>query len=162
MEKMKTPYYIIDLQILEHYWHMLENSLNVSWGNYQVGYSFKTNSLPWLVKYVKEKGAFAEVVSNDEYLLARYLGFDDCPIIYNGPYKEKESFSNVVLGNGIVNIDSAQELKWLEGLSKQYPDIKFKVGIRVNFEVVVQGKQLWAKQAVVLVSVMKQDILRRC
>lgn len=134
MEKMKTPYYIIDLQILEHYWHMLENSLNVSWGNYQVGYSFKTNSLPWLVKYVKEKGAFAEVVSNDEYLLARYLGFDDCHIIYNGPYKEKESFSNVVLGNGIVNIDSAQELKWLEGLSKQYPDIKFKVGIRVNFD----------------------------
>ena len=84
MEKYNTPYFLIDKQILDHYWSMLQESLSSSWGNFQIGYSFKTNSLPWLVKYVKEKGAYAEVVSADEYSLAKYLGFENHQIIYNG------------------------------------------------------------------------------
>ena len=59
----KTPYFQIDKSILDEYYDMLVESLASSWGNYIVGYSFKTNSLPWLVEYVKRRGAFAEVVS---------------------------------------------------------------------------------------------------
>ena len=65
MEQPKTPYFVINEPILQQYYDMLTDSLKQNWGNFQVGYSFKTNSLPWLVSYVKKKGAYAEVVSQD-------------------------------------------------------------------------------------------------
>lgn len=134
MEQPKTPYFVIDEPILQQYYDMLTDSLKQNWGNFQVGYSFKTNSLPWLVSYVKKKGAYAEVVSQDEYNLAKYLGYTDKEIIYNGPYKGMDSFCNVLLSGGIVNLDSMQEIKWLTDLINKHENHSFKVGIRVNFD----------------------------
>ena len=59
-----------------------------------------TNSLPWLVNFYKKQGVFAEVVSKDEYGLAKYLGFRDDEIVYNGPYKDETSFRDVILAGG--------------------------------------------------------------
>lgn len=134
MKQPKTPYFVINEPILQQYYDMLTDSLKQNWGNFQVGYSFKTNSLPWLVSYVKKKGAYAEVVSQDEYDLAKYLGYTDKEIIYNGPYKEMESFCNVLLAGGIVNLDSMQEIRWLADLINKHENHSFKVGIRVNFD----------------------------
>ena len=46
----QTPYFVIDENQLTKDFQMLKSSLETSWGNYRIGYSFKTNSLPWLVK----------------------------------------------------------------------------------------------------------------
>jgi diaminopimelate decarboxylase len=132
-QTLPTPYFVINEPILQHYYDMLTDSLQMSWGNYLVGYSFKTNSLPWLVSFVKKNGAYAEVVSEDEYSLAKYLGFTDAEIVYNGPYKGEESFRNVLLAGGYVNLDSKRELLWLTNLVNSYPDTTFKVGLRANF-----------------------------
>lgn len=132
-EQIQTPYFVIDEPILNQYYDMLANSLSSNWNNYLVGYSFKTNSLPWLVSYVKKRGAYAEVVSEDEYSLAKYMGFKDSEIVYNGPYKGEQSFCNVLLAGGIVNLDSMQEIRWLTSLVSQHPDKTFSVGIRANF-----------------------------
>jgi len=129
----KTPYFRIDKSILDEYYDMLLESLTSSWGNFIVGYSFKTNSLPWLVEYVRNRGALAEVVSEDEYLLAKYLGYEPNEVIYNGPYKGKDSMYEVLMSGGIVNIDAERELRWLEELSFKNPEQKFSVGLRVNF-----------------------------
>ncbi len=134
METLRTPYFVIDETILQNYYDMLTGSLSHSWNNYLVGYSFKTNSLPWLVSFVKKNGAYAEVVSEDEYLLARYLGYEDHEIIYNGPYKSRTSFRNVLLAGGYVNLDSQTEIDWLDGLAEEYPERPFSVGIRANFD----------------------------
>lgn len=133
MKTLKTPYFIIDEAVLQNYYDMLTNSLKQSWNNYLVGYSFKTNSLPWLISFVKKNGAFAEVVSEDEYLLARYLGYEDREIIYNGPYKGEKSFRDVLLAGGFINLDSRMEISWLTDLAAEYPERTFRVGIRVNF-----------------------------
>lgn len=132
--QIQTPYFVIDEPILQRYYDMLTDSLTQNWPNYLIGYSFKTNSLPWLVSFVKKNGAYAEVVSEDEYLLAKYLGFTDCEIIYNGPYKSKKSFCDVLLAGGYINLDSRQELDWLIALAHSNPDKSFKVGIRANFD----------------------------
>lgn len=132
--QLQTPYFIIDEPVLQRYYDMLADSLKENWGNYIVGYSFKTNSLPWLVNFVKRNGAYAEVVSEDEYSLAKYLKFTDDRIIYNGPYKGRKSFQDVLLAGGIVNLDSRQELNWLSELSGQCPRQTLKVGIRANFD----------------------------
>lgn len=132
-EQIQTPYFVIDEPILQWYYDMLTESLSSNWGNYLIGYSFKTNSLPWLVSYVKQQGAYAEVVSEDEYSLARYMGYHDNEIIYNGPYKGQHSFCDVLYAGGIVNLDSMQEINWLTDFAAAHPDRTFAVGIRANF-----------------------------
>ena len=72
-KQIETPYFLIDKDILNCYFQMLKSSLENNWNNYIIGYSFKTNSLPWLVNYMKKNNAFAEVVSDDEYNLAKYI-----------------------------------------------------------------------------------------
>ena len=108
--ELQTPYFVIEEAVLQKYYDMLTDSLEKNWGNYLVGYSFKTNSLPWLVSFMKKQGAYAEVVSQDEYSLARYMGFRDDEIVYNGPYKSVESFRNVLMAGGYMNLDSQMEL----------------------------------------------------
>ena len=141
-EKIPTPYFLLDEPILQRYFDMLTGALKKNWPNYRIGYSFKTNSLPWLVNLYKKQGAYAEVVSKDEYGLAKYLGFQDSEIVYNGPYKDEQSFRDVVLAGGYVNVDSKWELEWLTKLSGELEEEKAEekekvseihVGIRVNF-----------------------------
>ena len=118
-EKIPTPYFLLDEPILQRYFDMLTGALKKNWPNYRIGYSFKTNSLPWLVNFYKKQGTYAEVVSRDEYGLAKYLGFQDSEIVYNGPYKDEQSFRDVVLAGGYVNVDSKWELEWLTKLSRE-------------------------------------------
>ena len=141
-EKIPTPYFLLDEPILQRYFDMLTGALKENWPNDRIGYSFKTNSLPWLVNFYKKQGAYAEVVSKDEYGLAKYLGFQDSEIVYNGPYKDEQSFRDVVLAGGYVNVDSKWELEWLTKLSGELEEEKAEekekvseihVGIRVNF-----------------------------
>ena len=141
-ERIPTPYFLLDEPILQRYFDMLTGALKENWPNYRIGYSFKTNSLPWLVNFYKKQGAYAEVVSKDEYGLAKYLGFQDSEIVYNGPYKDEQSFRDVVLAGGYVNVDSKWELEWLTKLSGELEEEKadekekvseIHVGIRVNF-----------------------------
>ena len=141
-ERIPTPYFLLDEPILQRYFDMLTGALKENWPNYRIGYSFKTNSLPWLVNFYKKQGAYAEVVSKDEYGLAKYLGFQDSEIVYNGPYKDEQSFRDVVLAGGYVNVDSKWELEWLTKLSGELEEEKAEekekvseihVGIRVNF-----------------------------
>lgn len=128
---MKTPYYVIHKKELEQNLESLKEALNRYWKNSIAGYSFKTNSLPWLITFIKHRGFLAEVVSEDEYKLAKMLGYQTEQIIYNGPAKSKETFIEAVKDGAIVNIDSKRELEWLAetGLF-----IDSKIGLRVNFD----------------------------
>jgi len=130
---IKTPYFMIEEKELQNNITDLKNALNQYWDNYKIGYSFKTNSLPWLLNYFKKYGFYAEVVSDDEYQLAYELGYENHKIIYNGPQKSRETFINALRNKCIVNIDSQRELYWLKELENTNGE-KFEVGIRVNFE----------------------------
>ncbi|MCR4704614.1 MAG: pyridoxal-dependent decarboxylase, partial [Lachnospiraceae bacterium] len=104
------------------------------WSNYICGYSFKTGSLPWALRFLEENGFYAEVVSEDEYRLAKHLGFDR--VIYNGPVKGKESFFDALWRGAIINIDSKRELRWLKEYreANEGEEAKYKIGLRVNFD----------------------------
>lgn len=130
-----SPFYRIKENDLLYDIELLRNALHEHWGNFVMGYSVKTNSLPWLLSYLKEQGFYAEVVSGTEYDLVRRLGFPDDRIIYNGPIKERTVFENVLLHGGYVNLDSTAELIWMEELSAQYTDRQFGVGVRVNCDI---------------------------
>ena len=126
-KELQTPCYIVHKDLLEEGISLLKNSLEKDWNNYCVGYSFKTNSLPWVVEKMKKEGFWAEVVSEDEYDLACQHGFTN--IIYNGPVKGKRTFLHALTHGAIINLDAKRELDWLEesGIKDA------KIGIRVNF-----------------------------
>lgn len=126
-DNIKTPCYILEEMGLKNSIAELRSAINNYWPNTIVGYSYKTNSLLWLIKKMKLEGFLAEVVSHDEYNLAKNIGYDSSKIIYNGPIKEKKSFFDILDNNGYLNIDSYQEVEWLISSKKEY-----SVGIRVN------------------------------
>ncbi|NMA73957.1 MAG: pyridoxal-dependent decarboxylase [Bacteroidales bacterium] len=131
MNTLQTPYFLIDKEELDKNIVELKQALIEGWGNYKIGYSFKTNSLPWIINHLKQHGCFAEVVSSDEYNLALHMGYDPTKIIFNGPVKGKQEFDEAVLKGAIVNIDSRREIDWLRMLDDSS---LVNIGIRVNVD----------------------------
>ena len=101
LQTLNTPYFHIQETDLDKDVSILKQALTDNWGNWIVGYSVKTNSLPWLLCYMKEQSFYAEIVSGTEYRLAKRLGFPDNQIIYKGPIKEKEIFTDILLAGGL-------------------------------------------------------------
>lgn len=127
----KTPCYVIHEKELDDNFIKLTNALQKHWNNYIIGYSYKTNALPWIIKHFNDLGCYAETVSEDEYNLAKLIGVSKDKIVYNGPIKTKDTFIEAVNNNCIVNIDSEREIEWLDEV-----DIPMRsVGIRVNFNI---------------------------
>ncbi len=129
---LETPYFLINQNTIEHLAGELLSALRYRWANGIAGYSFKTDNLPWIIKFMQGAGFWAEVVSADEYRLAKQLGYDPAHIIFNGPVKEKGAFTDAVEHGAVVNIDSGRELDWLCGCDKAALD-KANIGLRVNF-----------------------------
>lgn len=127
---MQTPYYVLHKELLDEGIEKLKAAISKFWPNSLIGYSFKTNSLPWIVQYMKEQGCYAEVVSEDEYELAEYMGYEK--IVYNGPVKGKESFRRACEAGHIINLDAKREIAWLKEIA--FKDHIIKVGVRVNFD----------------------------
>ncbi|MBI5989763.1 pyridoxal-dependent decarboxylase [Clostridium perfringens] len=131
ISNLKTPCFIINENELKKNIDSMHSALKKTWDNYIIGYSYKTNSLPWIIKYFKKNSVYAEVVSDLEYNLAKKINYDSKRIIFNGPNKGKNTFINALKEGAIINIDSNREIDWL---SDEEFNKNIKVGIRVNFD----------------------------
>ena len=131
-ENIKTPYFEIDEQEFVMNIRNLQDALKRYFHNYIIGYSFKTNSLPYICRIMRNEKCYAEVVSFDEYNLAKLVGYKTNEIIYNGLIKDKTTFFDAVENGAVVNIDSNRELEWLEELDRSKT---YKIGIRINFDI---------------------------
>lgn len=127
----KTPYYVINQKSLDDNFEKLERALKKHWSNFIIGYSYKTNALPWIIRHFDRLGCYAEVVSEEEYRLAKLVGVKKGNLIYNGPIKTKETFLEAIRDGCIVNIDSEREIDWLDELPRK----NRVIGIRVNFDI---------------------------
>lgn len=130
---LRTPCYIFDISEIHRSITGFRDGLQIYFNNIEIGYSVKTNSLPYALKKAKELGCKAEVVSFDEYELAKKCGFSNSEIIYNGPLKSKETFLEAVEGDAIVNIECKREIDWLNELPKDKR--VYKVGLRLNINI---------------------------
>ncbi len=129
--KRETPYFEIDKTMLERGLNLMKAALEKNWNHYLIGYSYKTNALPWVISFFRDKGCCAEVVSESEYRLGQLIGVEKSGFIYNGPIKTKASFQQALIDGCIVNIDSQQEIEWL----KELRDYKGRIGLRVNYDI---------------------------
>ena len=53
-ENLKTPCFIINRSELESNINSMHKALKKYWNNYIIGYSCKTNSLPWVLNFMKK------------------------------------------------------------------------------------------------------------
>lgn len=131
-KSLQTPSFIVRKSKFDFLIDEMIKAAYQTFPNAIIGYSFKTNNLPWAILHSKNKGLWAEVVSSDEYKLAKQLGYEPEKIIFNGPIKEKTEFLEAVKRGAIVNLDSHRELVWL--CSMDNSTLKnSRIGIRVNF-----------------------------
>ncbi len=132
---LNTPCYILDVPHLDNNILDLQRGFRDKWGKEVVfGYSVKTNSLPWLITHMKEKGFLAEVVSEQEYRLALALGFEADEIIFNGPVKSEEMMVSALNKGSIVNIDNNTEIDILEANTPE-DGREWNIGLRFSFDI---------------------------
>lgn len=131
-DKLQTPCFIFDEEEFFRATDGFHKALGRHFNKVVIGYSVKTNSLPHALRMAHRYGCRAEVVSHDEYRLARLCGFEPDEIIYNGPMKSEETFLEAVAGGAVVNIETKRELTWLDSLPK---DKIHNIGIRLNINI---------------------------
>lgn len=114
IRELQTPCFILDKADLENGIHGLGEAMRSRFGKSVIGYSVKTNSLPFVLATACDNGCYAEVVSYHEYALALRTGFAPSRIIYNGPLKTKETFLEAIRNHAVVNIETWREIEWLK------------------------------------------------
>lgn len=133
LSDIHPPFYLCSLPGLEEKYRSFEQALSSRFQQFAIGYSYKTNYIPFLCRRLHQLGAWAEVVSPLEYQLARALGVPGQHIVYNGPHKSEQSLATA-LGNGsLINLDSMQEVNAVARLARSFPG--YGIGLRVNLPV---------------------------
>ena len=130
--ELETPCFILDNEEFERSIKGFKNALDKNFKKSIIGYSVKTNSLPYCLCLARDMGCYAEVVSHDEYELALLCGYSKDHIIYNGPIKSKETFLDAIINGAIVNIEAKREINWLKELPQNNI---FNIGIRLNVSI---------------------------
>ena len=138
IKRIETPAYIIRKNILEESIVSFIIALNNYFPQNILSYSLKTNSLPYVLKMINYYKGYAEVVSHDEYELAKLSGFTFENIVYNGPLKSKETFLEAVQNGSIVNIETQSEIEWLKDLPQ---DFSYSIGIRINIDLGIMSQE---------------------
>src|SRR5699024_2023632 len=120
--------------ILEEFVERFRRALDTHWPNSILSYSFKTNSLPWLLAFMEKRGVWAEVVSDFEYRLALAVGYAPEQIVFNGPVKSRDCLREALCEGSLINLDSKREVRWTAELAAERPDSVLAVGLRVNWD----------------------------
>lgn len=130
--KYGQSFYLVNDKEFHRHYNLWEHAFASIYKNTRLAYSYKTNYLPILCKTNKNIGGLAEVVSEIEYKIASTIGVPDGDIIYNGPMKSTEISADIVLADGIVNVDSLVEAESLVYEIRRRTSKPVKIGIRCN------------------------------
>lgn len=133
--KIGDAFYILDSDQFRRNFCELKSEFSSIYSDFNIAYSYKTNYIPKLCKIVDELGGFAEVVSDMEMEIALRTGVEPANIVWNGPFKNAKKVEQLLVMGGTVNIDSEYEIGLIKNIAKKYPNHKFNLGIRCNFDV---------------------------
>ncbi|GIN92578.1 diaminopimelate decarboxylase [Siminovitchia terrae] len=134
-----SSFYVLNVNKLRENYRKIDTAFKSRYENFIIGYSYKTNYLPYLCKELSNLGAYAEVVSRLEYDLAIRIGEDPMRIIFNGPLKTMDDITFALNNKSIINIDSLYEIDFVKEFALRNPDIEVSIGLRVNFDISQNG-----------------------
>nr|WP_254842722.1 diaminopimelate decarboxylase [Bacillus sp. MRMR6] len=139
-KKYGASFYLLNVDKLRENYKKIEYAFQSRYDQFIIGYSYKTNYVPFVCKQLKNLGAHAEVVSRLEYDLAIKIGVDPKKVIFNGPLKNKEDIYYALENESKINLDSQYEINFVEEYARNNPNRKVKVGLRVNFDLSENGE----------------------
>lgn len=135
-----SSFYLLNVNKLRENFKKIENAFKRRYENFIIGYSYKTNYLPYLCKELSKLGAYAEVVSRLEYDLAIKIGENPRRIIFNGPLKSRDDIHEALKNESIINLDSLYELEFVKEYALTNQDVLVKIGLRLNFDISDNGR----------------------
>ncbi len=127
-EEFGTPLYVYDLKEIKNRIHKVQNTLKGI--EYNIFFAFKSNSNVHLLSFMRELGCGADVVSMNEYKMAKYAGFAPDEIVINGNGKTQDELK-IYLNEKVkcINVDSVEEIE------KIPKDLPAHIAIRINPDV---------------------------
>jgi diaminopimelate decarboxylase len=130
-DELGTPLHVVDKGRLRQNYIDFRESFRRHYPHVEIGYSYKTNPLPGVLRSLHDFGASAEVISHFELWLALELGVPPERVIFNGPAKTTPGLSLAVSrGVGLINIDNLNEIDTIQHLASDFGRIQ-KIGVRV-------------------------------
>jgi diaminopimelate decarboxylase len=133
LQQYGSPLFILSEKTLRENERRLHRAFATRWPKVRHGWSYKTNYLGAVCNILHQEGAWAEVVSEFEYLKARALDVPGSRIIFNGPWKSNAILEQAVEEGATIHIDHLDELYALEQIASKL-DRQVPVGIRLNFD----------------------------
>ena len=126
-----TPLYVVDERKLRRDYQSFIDGFRQFYPKVEVGYSYKTNPLPGVIRVLHDCGALAEAISHFELWLALQLGVPPDKIILNGPAKSRAALELAVERRvKLINVDGMDELEALAATAELH-GLRQRVGIRV-------------------------------
>jgi len=125
-----SPVYLFDIPGMLNWLQQFQGDAKRLYQHSTIAVSVKTNPLAGLLQRLGEHGAAAEVISGDEFQLARHLGFDYSDIIFNGPAKRDAELTEAVKGGCRIHCDHPGEIDRIEDIARRL-NVIAKIGIRV-------------------------------
>jgi diaminopimelate decarboxylase len=138
-EKYGSSFYLLNVNQLRENYRKIDHAFKSRYNEFIIGYSYKTNYVPFLCKELNKLGAHAEVVSRLEYDLALKIGVNPRNIIFNGPIKKKNDIVFALENESKINIDSIYETDFVQEYAENNSSKLIKVGLRVNFDLSEDG-----------------------
>jgi diaminopimelate decarboxylase len=133
MQEHGSPLFVFSERTLRTTIREAKRAFEVRYPKVRFAWSYKTNYLDAICKVFHDEGAWAEVVSEYEYAMARRLGIPGDQIIYNGAYKPKESISLAATEGAAIHLDGHDELYLTEQVAKELGR-PVDVGMRLNMD----------------------------
>ena len=110
-ERYGTPLYVYEEERIRSAFQTLTRAFAVD--DLRIHYAVKANSNPWILRILRRAGAWADVVSPGEILLARAAGFPQERLLYNGNSASDDDL-RAALDQGVrINVESLSQLRRL-------------------------------------------------
>ena len=160
-KKNTTPFYLYSgSQIRENYLNFVKNFKTVS---PLICFSVKSNSNPFILKFLSKLGSGADVVSYGELLKALKAGIKPNKIVFSGVGKSEEELKLAIKKQILlINIESESEAILINKISKKM-NRKTSVGLRLNPDIYVSThKKISTGKAEDKFGLSKKDLLFLC
>lgn len=124
-----TPLYIYRENAIRESFQSLKNAFPEI--RTRIHYAVKANSNPWILKILREEGAWADVVSPGEIYLALYAGFPVERLLFTQNSVSDEEMKFALEKKVRINVESISQLKRLKKLAPG-TDISIRFNIYVG------------------------------
>jgi len=160
-KRNQTPFYLYSgSQLKDNYLNFIKNFKNI---NPLICFSVKSNSNPFILRFLKKLGSGADVVSSGELLKALKAGIKPNKIVFSGVGKSEEELKLAIKKKILlINIESESEALLINKLSKKM-NKKTSIGLRLNPDVCVNThKKISTGKAENKFGLTKRDLLLLC